>query len=159
MTKTIQLTQGQVALVDDWRYEELSQWNWQAHWNKGTRSFYAERTEGKRPFRKSIQMHRQIMNTPKTMQCDHIDHNTLDNQEHNLRNATYSQNQMNSHIRVDNKLNERCINVRPNGYLVQIKAGGKYVFTKIYGTLDEAIAARDAAIQEFHGDFAYRGES
>lgn len=156
--KTIELTQGQVAMVDDWRYEELNQWEWQAKWNKRTQSFYAVRTEGKRPFRKMIQMHRQIMYTPKGLQCDHVNHKTLDNQEHNLRNATYSQNQMNSRVRVDNKLGERCINARSGGYLVQIRAGGQYVFSKTFRALDEAIAARDAAIREFHGEFSYRGD-
>src|SRR5262245_17085577 len=41
LMKTIKLTQGQVALVDDWRYEELNRWKWHAYWDERTQSFYA----------------------------------------------------------------------------------------------------------------------
>jgi len=46
MSKTIELTQGQVAIVDDEDYEYLSQWNWQAAWQKNIKSFYAVRVGG-----------------------------------------------------------------------------------------------------------------
>lgn len=154
--KTITLTQDQVALVDDWKYEELNQWKWHAKWEEDTQSFYAARKEGKDPFRKTIYMHRQIMNTPKGVQCDHINHNTLDNQEHNLRNATRLQNRMNARTRSDNQLGEKCISKRGTGYMVRIERAGKRVFCKTFRTLDEAIPARDEVIGQLHGEFAYQ---
>jgi hypothetical protein len=157
VTKQIQLTQGQVAQVDDWRYEELSQWKWQAQWNKYTRSFYALRSEGTGLFRKHIHMHREIAHTPKGLDCDHINHDTLDCQEHNLRNATRSQNQMNSRVRSDNKLAQKGICPHGSGYRVQVKKDGRYVFDKTFRTLDEAIAARDEAVKKFHGEYSYQG--
>ena len=156
--KIIELTQGQVALVDDWRYEELSRWKWFAQWNPKTKSFYAVRTEGKKPFRRAIQMHRQIMNTPKGLQCDHINHNTLDNQEHNLRNVTLSQNQMNGRVRSNNKLGQKYISPHRKLYRARIRIDGKYVLSAYFQTLDEALAARDEAIRRWHGEYAYRGE-
>lgn len=42
-----------------------------------------------------VYLHRFIMNTPKGMVTDHINHNTLDNRKCNLTNATLSQNQQN----------------------------------------------------------------
>ena len=155
MTKQIALTQGQVALVDDWRYEELNQWEWYAQWNKATRSFYAMRREGKRPFQQMIQMHRQIMNTPKGMECDHRNHDTLDYQEHNLRNVTHSQNMMNTGVRSDNQLGEKDVWLSRNRYRVTVTKDGARVFDKSFPTLEEAIAARDAAIKKHHGEFAY----
>lgn len=93
--KKIPLTQGQFAIVDDWWYDYLMQWKWYARWNPETHSYYAMRNEGKSPHRTSVMMSRVIMKTPKKMECDHKNHNTLDNREKNLRNVTTSQNQMN----------------------------------------------------------------
>jgi hypothetical protein len=155
MTKQIPLTQGQVALVDDWRYEELKQWKWQAQWDESAQCFYATRREGKGPFRRAISMHRQIMNTPKGMQCDHRNHDTLDNQEHNLRNATNSQNQMNKGVQSNNKLGEKCISPHPDGYRVQVHKDGEVVFNTTFRSLDDARLARDEAIEKYHGEFAY----
>lgn len=153
--KTIVLTQGQVALVDDWRYEELNQWKWNARWSENTQSYYAERNEGKT----RIQMSRQIMNTPEGMECDHRNRNTLDNQEHNLRNATPSQNRMNARTYSNNKLGEKCIGRDRKSYRVRVKKDKKVVFSKSYNTLEEAVSARNAILKQFHGEYAYLGKS
>lgn len=41
--KEIPLTQGQVAIVSDEDYEDLSQFKWFAYYSTFTRSFYAKR--------------------------------------------------------------------------------------------------------------------
>jgi hypothetical protein len=153
--KEIKLTQGQVALVDDEDYEELSRFKWHAFWNKYTKSFYAKRSEGKRPFQKAVYMHREVMRTPKNLDCDHIHHNTLDNRKENLRNVTSSQNSMNRRgAQANNVLGERCISHAGGGFRVQVYAGCKRVYGKTFRSLETAILARDAAIAEFHGEFA-----
>jgi len=43
----------------------------------------------------NIMIHRLIMNTPKELFIDHINHDTVDNRKQNLRNVTLSQNFMN----------------------------------------------------------------
>lgn len=152
--KEIYLTQNQIAIVDDWRYEEVNQFKWSARWDENTKSFYAIRTEY-HPRQVTVYMHREIANTPKGLRCDHINHNTLDNQECNLRNVTSSQNTMNSKTRYDNELGERCIHFYGSGYQVRIMKNGKRVFDKTYQSLDEAIAERDKAIKRIHGEFYY----
>jgi AP2 domain len=90
--KTITLTQGKVAFVDDADFEWLSQWKWQAVLDGHT--YYAVRTDysGDRPRR--ISMHRLIMGEPKG-KVDHKDGEGLNNQRGNLRPATDSENQWN----------------------------------------------------------------
>lgn len=157
--KRIELTQDQYALVDDEDFEYLSQWKWFAHWSDFTQSFYAQRMDGKFPNRKVIVMARVIMNTPEGMKCDHKNHNTLDNRKNNLRNATNTQNNMNSRTYKNNKLEEKHICKLPDGrYKVQIYKGGKRVFSREFSTLESAISERDLQVQKFHGEFQYTGE-
>jgi hypothetical protein len=93
--KTIPLTQGKVAIVDDVDYEELSQYKWQAT-NSG-RTWYAKRylcydEQGRH---QSIKMHRQILGLKATEIADHVNGNGLDNQRENLRLCSQHQNSFN----------------------------------------------------------------
>lgn len=95
--KEIKLTQGKVALVDDEDFERVNQYKWYAHFNKG--DFYAYRKESVFDFTideqiyPTIRMTNTILNT--TEMIDHKNHDTLDNQKHNLRTCTKSQNGQN----------------------------------------------------------------
>lgn len=88
--KEIKLTNDRgVALVDDEDYEMLSQYKWRLN----DRYIITNIKINNKWTNKSI--HRLIMNEPKEMYVDHIDHNSLNNQKFNLRIVTNSQNQMN----------------------------------------------------------------
>lgn len=90
--KTIPLTQGKVALVDDEDYEELSRFKWCATKNRRGK-FYAvrggPRAGGGSP---TVQMHVVIAGTPAGMDTDHIDGDSLNNQRSNLRICTRAEN-------------------------------------------------------------------
>lgn len=100
--KTIPLTQGQEAIVDNEDYDIQNQFKWCAHWVPSTKSYVAMRREVVDGVSKTIYMHREIMNTPDGMECDHRHHNTLDNRRSELRNCTQSQNRMNKRIYKNN---------------------------------------------------------
>ncbi len=90
--KEISLTPSKLALVarvSDEDFDRINTHLWRARWNKKTQSYYAVREEGIGAARKTIYMAREIMQTPKGMICDHINHKTLDNQRENLRNCTH----------------------------------------------------------------------
>lgn len=92
MTKRIELTQGYCALIDDDDYAELSKYKWTA-WFDITGNGYAVRSVWKT--RTTVYMHRQILgilDAGRRVRGDHINHNTLDNQRHNLRIVTHKQN-------------------------------------------------------------------
>lgn len=154
--KEIPLTQDQFAIVDDWWYEYLVQWKWYARWNPETKSFYAMRNDGKPPNRKSIMMSRVIMNTPHKMECDHKSHNTLDNQESNLRNVTTAQNQMNR--RKANANSSTGINGVVKifkGFRAHISKGGKHLWFPTRNNIEDAIKDRKQAEKEYYGGFMY----
>ena len=93
--KTIPLTQGQVALVDDDDAEWLSLRKWQANWDRDTKRYYAMTNIWRNGKRTRVSMARTIMNTVHFLQCDHKNHDTLDNRRKNLRNVTPRQNSEN----------------------------------------------------------------
>jgi hypothetical protein len=151
--KSIPLTQGQFALVDDGDFENLNQWRWQAVWDKHTKSYYAVRTDysGFLGFRRkqTIRMHRQIMNTPEDMDCDHWNHDTLDNQRRNLRNVTNSQNLMNRRgANVNSKLDVLGVSKHGKGFRAHIQVGKKTKFFPVRYTIEEAIVDRKQAEKE-----------
>jgi hypothetical protein len=100
--KTIELTQGLCAMVDDEDYAELNAYKWCAckHANTYYAVRYSSRKSGKRT---KIYMHREIAKTPREMLTDHKDGNGLNNCKTNLRIATQRQNRQNIHTAKSSK--------------------------------------------------------
>jgi hypothetical protein len=85
--KLIPLNGGKAyAQVDDTDYERLNQYKWYV---LGRYAIRHEPADGKV---RIIHMHRQILTAPHGLDVDHIDYNGLNNQGHNLRLITRSQN-------------------------------------------------------------------
>jgi hypothetical protein len=80
MPRSIPLTKGKAALVDDDQFAGLSQYRW-----RYASSGYAVRTVRANGRRRHIFMHRQIMAAQPGQLVDHIDHDRLDNRRENLR--------------------------------------------------------------------------
>jgi hypothetical protein len=151
--KTIQLTQGKVALVDDEDYNKVIQFKWFAQ--KGSNhNFYAlNRGVGSHSTRKFTSMHRLIMSAPKDMQVDHIDHNGLNNQKSNLRICTCQQNQTNKTSFGKSKY--RGVFFDEGRIRCAIKINGRYKYLKgSFKTEEAAAKAYDELAMEYHGEFA-----
>lgn len=112
MVKSIILTKGQVAIVDDIDFEYLNQWKWQAMFNKSVKGYYAIRSFQVDNECKNILMHRLIVenmlkeeNNQEKLQIfknqstkyvvDHINHDTLLNTRDNLKMCTARENSQN----------------------------------------------------------------
>lgn len=164
--KEIQLTQGKVALVDDEDYERVNQFKWYAQ-KHGNGTFRAVRNETLRsrkdaretglPIHKTILMHRFILNVPDSMDIDHVNHNTLDNQKDNLRICTHSQNTMNQLLQggTSSKYKGVCWNKQRKKWIVYIKCEGKRTNLGYFTDELEATKAYNAKAGDLHGEFAY----
>src|ERR1051326_4841792 len=92
--KTIPLTKGQNAVVDDDVYEWASKFKWYACWKRHT--FYANRKEWKNGKYHLRQLHRDILGlTDPKIEGAHLDGNGLNNLRSNLKAATRRQNSIN----------------------------------------------------------------
>ncbi len=158
--KTIQLTQGQVALVDDEDYDFLNQWKWNASKSKKDHTFYAKRIEylpgGLGKVRKTIPMHRLILGITSSNLVDHEDHNGLNNQRYNLREVTVSQNKMNVNSykgSTSSYLGVSWDNEQKK-WISQIKVQGKRKYLGRF--VDEKLAAEayNKAAIVYHKEFA-----
>lgn len=138
--KTIKLTQGKEAIVDDADYVLLSKHKWCAL--RMGRKWYAVRGIYQPSTRKIklVQMHRVILGlTDPKIHCDHIDHNGLNNQRTNLRSCTKAQNNKNksAHHNAVSKYVGVGFTKRTGKWRATLVANGK-VYSKNFNTEREA---------------------
>lgn len=154
--KTILLTQGKFALVDDEDYRWLSRWKWYSLRQRG--NFYAIRNKGKRPNRNKLLMHREILNAQEYQGIDHKNHNGLDNRKINLRICTKNQNQ---HNRLPNKKSSSkhkgiyWDKSYTKKWHAQIQFNHRRIFLGRFSNEIEAAKAYDQKAKELFGEFAY----
>lgn len=95
--KTISLTQGKVAKVDDDDFNRIAKFNWFAQLDPRRGIYYAARkyrkVDGKQGV---IYLHREVLDVrERSVKVDHRNHDELDCQKHNLRKCSNSKNLMN----------------------------------------------------------------
>lgn len=137
MPKTIALTRGHEAIVDDDDYKWLSKMKWHASVTPGG-TVYAARKKPSGDGTRTIQyMHRVINETPDGMDTDHLNGNTLDNRKANLRACTRSENILNSPRAVGRGW-QYCN--QTNRWFVRVAHNGKRYFAGRYQSRSEAAA-------------------
>jgi len=161
--KTIPLTQGKEALVDDEDYSELSKHKWCTYLNTNG-EWYAKRDEwlGNGKCR-AIIMHRVIMGAPKGIQVDHIrgtllpsDPNCLDNRKSNLRLATQQQNLCNKTMQSNNTSGFKGVtwDKQTHRWMAQISVNRKHIKLGRFDSLEEAAEVYNSAAILYFGEFA-----
>ncbi len=145
------------ALVDDADFKWLNRWKWSAtkHRDGG---FIARRAKriGVNNMR-TLLMHRLIMGEIKGMEVDHRNHNTLDNQKHNLRVCTRSQNQHNQKVRRggSSKYKGVVFHKQIGKWESRIRLNGVRLYIGLFVNEIKAAKAYDAKAIELFGEFAY----
>lgn len=160
MVMIIPLTRGYVTLVDDEDYADLIRFSWSVvGTDDGSRSdnLYATRGETVDGKIVPIRMHRYLMGEPKGLLVDHRNHDTLDNQKHNLRLATHAQNNQNR--RKLNAASSQYKGVhfqRKNGkFIASIRPpGGQQLYLGIFADEWDAAQTYNAAALQHFGEFA-----
>lgn len=150
----VKLTRGLVTIIDAEDLEFVSQWKWFA--SRGNSTDYAQRNDRSEGIRRTVKLHRVILNAPDGMHVDHINHNGLDNRKANIRLCTPSENLRNRRKRNGCSSEYKGVirrqdRVKP--WVAVIKVDGKK-YTSSFLTELEAALWYDEMAKEHHGEFA-----
>jgi hypothetical protein len=135
-----------VALVDDADYERVSGHQWHLCRRKEDGQMCARRVVNEAGVKRTVFLHRFVLDAPDGMQVDHINHNQLDDRRANLRLATPSQNSQNRRgARADSSTGIRGVSwhKRDKRYYARVKVAGKNIHLGSF--VDPAEADRAAA--------------
>lgn len=108
--------------------------------------------------KKSVLLHRYIMKYPLNKMVDHINHNTLDNRQENLRECTNSQNQANAKLRKDNISGYKGVVIENDRGRKRIRAKivvkGKIIRLGDYRDVESAYSAYKKAACKYFGEYS-----
>lgn len=127
MTCSIKLTNGMITYVDDVWIERLRTLTWTCLYNGGTNLPYAFNEYNRMFLHQFVCYNHRIV--------DHINKDTLDNREVNLRPSTFSMNALNQKPRKP----ERRISKGKTVYVAQLGLHGKQHYFGTFATEDVAI--------------------
>lgn len=151
--KLIKLNKGYYTKVDDEDFGWLNQWKWSVTF-KNDKPMHVMRYKG-------IMMHRVILGlTNPKVQCDHKDHNGLNNQRSNLRTCTFAQNMSNRKSKKNSTSKYLGVTVRKVGslskiyYQVFIQKNNKKIYLGLFKDERHAAIQYDKAAIIYHGEFA-----
>lgn len=148
--KKIPLTQGKFALIDDEDEELVSRHKWHTQSRGYVRTFVG---------RKSIYLHRLIMNAPDGVEVDHINNNKLDCRKSNMRLCTRSQNNMNKPCGKGSSLFKGVHWDKARGkWMARAVVKGKLKNLGRFEKEEDAARAYNRAAIENYGEFANLNE-
>ncbi len=147
MTKEIQLSQGEMALVDDDVFAELDKFYWYCDAD-GYAARMAKRPNGQRFV---LRMHWCIKRVQPGFVVDHINGNRLDNRAENLRVCTKAQNNANIH---KDGFKGVCWREHAKAYKAYIKKNGKQIHLGYFKDQVKAAEAYNEAAANLFGEFA-----
>ena len=154
--RTIELSQGMLAFVDETDYERLNQFKWYAQ-QVESGDYYAVRKERRNGKVKKIYMHREILDAQPGQYVDHIHFQTLDNRKSEIRTCTHSQNCQHARLASNSTTGYkgvRCPKTKA-GFEAYIAKDGKRRYLGSFRDAITAAAAYDFAALQLFGQFAY----
>jgi hypothetical protein len=152
--KEIELSQGKVAIVDDEDYDKLiAMGKWYAK-RDGQRWYATRNTENSKIVtRKTVRMHRIILDVTNGMEVDHINGNGLDNRKTNIRICTRRQNMWNRNVYRNSYLGIRGVRSNKKGFIARITINGILKYLGTFNTPEEAHSMYIAESKKLRGEF------
>lgn len=153
----IKLTRGRFTKVDPWNFHRLNQYKWYCENSRNV--LYATRKTKKKEGgkRRDIRMHNQIKTAPPGFELDHINRNSLDNREANIRIVTHQQNLMNCKVKKQKSSRYKGVIFHKHNkkWCASITKNYKKIHIGYFQSEEEAATAYDDAAFRYHGLYAY----
>ena len=154
--KTIALTQGKEAIIDDEDFEWLNQWKWYAY--KAPHTYYAGRCIHGDDHQIILPMHRFILGLEpgNKKHVDHVNQNGLDNRRENIRLCSKSQNGMNRGKQKNNISGYKGVSWHKKNkkWHAYININTKRIFLGLFDSKISAAKTYDKAAKKYFGEFA-----
>ena len=149
----IPLTQGHVATIDAADVHLVEGWNWHAVIGRNT--VYAARREMSGGKKRTIRLHRVIMDAPDDLEVDHRSGDGLDCRRGNMRIATHAQNIHNQRLSRANTSGMKgvCWDMGSQKWRAKIKIDGKQICLGRFITPESAHDAYAEASARLHGEY------
>lgn len=152
--KTIPLTRGEFALVDDCDYEHLMQWEWSC-----SECGYAVRGVRVKGKMQLIRMHRVVlerMGFKDFENSDHINRDRSDNRRCNLRPATRQQNMCNRSKFKNNTSGYVGVSwhKKSKKWITSIQVKGVRRHLGVFNNKEKAARVYNMAARMYHGKFS-----
>lgn len=153
--RTIELTRGKFAYIDDEDFEMLSSFTWQTVCCSG--HLYARTQVTIDGTLHAIYMHRLIIGAKDGEMVDHRNGNGLDNRRFNIRLATRTQNNRNSCKRKNNVSGFKGVTFHKQHtrWSARIKVDKRVFYLGYFDTPEKAATAYNEAAKEHFGEFAW----
>lgn len=151
----IPLTHGTETVIDDAGYERIKHLGWHLKGLRKYERYAATKIKGKRRL-----MHHLLMDIPAGFVVDHINSDTLDNRQCNLRLATPADNARNAAAKGSKtgyrgvSRNDKTKKKYTKPYFAQIESKGKTLHLGCFTDPSDAANAYDRKARELHGEFA-----
>lgn len=154
--RTIKLTHGHVAMVDDEDYEHLNQFRWFAKVTKAKSRDHVCAAKKRFESQGLLLMHRYILGlTDPADQVDHIDRNPLNNQRSNLRVCKHRDNMCNRTPFGTSKFLGVHLIEESGRWIASIaKQGMKKMYLGTFASEEDAARAYDRVAKVIHGEFS-----
>lgn len=149
--RTIPLTQGKVAIVDQADYSMVARFRWRAV-KRGTVWYAAAACDGRQTY-----MHRMVLglSAGDGIEADHINRDGLDNRRSNLRRANRNQQNHNQVSRGGlSRFKGVALDRRDGVWYAHITADSVRYYLGRFNNEVSAALAYDRAAREMHGSFA-----
>lgn len=151
--KTIELTQGFFAIVDDEDHALVSEFKWYLH--RCGKHKYARRATYDTGKKKDVLLHRVLLGiSDETVYIDHKDGNGLNNQKANLRVCSAAENSSNRKTHCNNTSGFKGVNRAKGGWRTRVSLGNKRTHVGYFNTKEDAARAYNEAAIKLHGKFA-----
>lgn len=139
------------TIFDSKYVDKIKEYKWYLRIHKKNNLKYVMGTIGN----KKIFLHRFILNTPSNKVVDHINGNTLDNRESNIRICTQANNSKNRIYKTSKgKVPGIYQQYGENGnYSVRITVNYKNIHIGTFKTYEEAVKARLEAEEKYFGEY------
>jgi hypothetical protein len=153
--KAIPLTRGFAAIVDDKDYDRLCKHKWCALVSRSgaVMGYRVQWMKAEKRYR-SVYMHREVTGAKKGQYVDHINFDTLDNRQSNLRLCSPLESVRHQRGRRKRRFDRKGITAFRHGkYRARINVNGKGVELGTFPTQEAAGEAYQKAAEKYFGEF------